>query len=176
MTREEKQGVVSRFFEASARYSCMIVVRQVGMNSALVHQLRKEAKNCNSVFKVFKNRLVKKALSEKNELNFAQFGDFFSGPTGVFFADDPVNLAKLIFNFSKKREALFSPIGGILAGKILKLDEIKKIAALSSLPQIRAQLLSLIQEPARRTMVVMQEPGCMMVRALMAYSIKLNEK
>jgi large subunit ribosomal protein L10 len=95
MDRLGKQEFVETFEEIFDRFPCMVVVRQVGLDASTTVQLRKEAREAGATFQVVKNRLAKRALhgSKEDLLNA------FKGPTGVFFSEDPVSLAKFIANF-----------------------------------------------------------------------------
>lgn len=169
VTRAEKQNVVDDFASLYSQYSCMVVVRQVGINSAGVTLLRREARSCGVVFKIMKNNLAKRALnSQSNEVL-----NSFTGPTGVFLSKDPVALAKLVEAFSKKREEKFFPLGGVLDGRFLKSEEIKKLATLPSVDDLRRQLLGLINSSAIRLLSTIKEPSCQVARVLGAYCKKL---
>lgn len=171
MTRSEKKLFVEKFAESCGSYPCMIVVRQVGLSAEAFTQLRKSARSGGASFQVVKNNLAKRAFLD-NETG-AQ--EWFKGPLGVFFSQDPVAASKVIEEFSKKRESNFYPIGGILNGKNLSKEDIKQLATLPSLDQLRGQILSLINGPASKLVRTVKEPGQALARVLSSY-IKKQEQ
>jgi len=94
------------------------------------------------------------------------------GAFGVIFAQDPVAAAKVVEEFSKKREADFYPIGGFVDGTVITRAEIKQLSELPSLPQLRAQLLGVLNAPATKLLRTLKEPGASLVRVLDAYGKK----
>ena len=103
MTRSDKKKFVEDFQEIFSANGCMLVVRQVGLAASAVSELRRSAHKMGITFQVIKNRLARRCFDETAH---AELTNLFSGPTGVFFAKDPVETAKLIHSFSKKRENL----------------------------------------------------------------------
>jgi len=171
VTRSEKKLFVEKFSESCGSYPCMIVVRQVGLSAEAFTQLRKSARSGGASFQVVKNNLAKRAFL--NDENGAQ--EWFKGPMGVFFSQDPVSASKVIEEFSKKREKNFYPIGGILNGKSLSKEDIKHLATLPSLDQLRAQFIGLLNAPASKLLRTFKEPSQSLVRVLSAY-IKKQEQ
>lgn len=168
MNRLEKKQFVEKFSKGSSDYLCMFVVRQTGLSAKAVMQLRREARANGVVFKVVKNTLAKIALKDRD----LGLDEAFKGSTGVLLSQDPVAAAKLIETFSKKREDFFYPIMGVVSGKAVDQVDIKRMASLPSLDQIRSQIIGLIQSPATRIARIVQEPGSQIARVLEAYSKK----
>ena len=171
MTRSEKKLFVEKFSESCGSYPCMIVVRQVGLSAEAFTQLRNSARSGGASFQVVKNNLAKRAFL--NDASGAQ--EWFKGPMGVFFSQDPVSASKVIAEFSKKRESNFYPIGGILNGKNLSKEDISQLATLPSLDQLRGQILSLLNGPASKLVRTIQEPGQSLARILSAYNKKQEQ-
>jgi len=95
--------------------------------------------------------------------------DKLSGPVGIFFSENPVAIAKIIEDFTKKREDKFFPLSGVLSGNVLSSSDIKKLASLPTLEALRAQLLGLINAPAKKLLSTLQEPSSRVVRVLSGY-------
>jgi large subunit ribosomal protein L10 len=98
VTRLEKHQLVEEFGKTTASYAFMVVVRQTRINASATALLRKGAHEAGVLFRVVKNRLAKRALSHCSQ----EFGEALSGPTAIFMSQDPVSLAKLLMDFSKK--------------------------------------------------------------------------
>jgi len=165
VTRSEKKIFIDKFSETCASYPCMVLVRQVGLSADVVSQLRRKARSEDVSFQVVKNSLVRKAFQG------AALGvvDKLSGPVGIFFSENPVAIAKIIEDFTKKREDKFFPLAGVLSGNVLTSSDIKKLASLPTLEVLRAQLLGLINAPAQKLLSTIQEPSSRVVRVLSAY-------
>jgi len=165
VTRSEKKNFIDKFSETCASYPCMVLVRQVGLSADVVSQLRRKARLENVSFQVVKNSLVRKAFQGAA----LEMVDKLSGPVGIFFSENPVAIAKIIEDFAKKREDKFFPLSGVLSGNVLSSSDIKKLASLPTLEALRAQLLGLINAPAKKLLSTVQEPSSRVVRVLSGY-------
>ena len=163
MTRSEKKLFVEKFLESCGSYPCMIVVRQVGLSAGPFSQLRKNMRSAGALFQVVKNNLAKRVFDDSG------VQEWFKGPLGVIFSQDPVSVSKVIEEFSKKREASFYPIGGVLNGRNLSKEDIKKLATLPTLDQLRGQILGLVMSPASKLVRTIKEPSRGVVGTLGAY-------
>lgn len=155
MNRTEKRVFVHDFAMWSGDFSCMLVIRQVGMNAESSAFLRRALYEVGAKLRVVKNRLVKKALDSRDFP--AEFSAFFSGPTGVVFTNEPSKVAKILVEFSKKMEGRFEVLVGMLEGRHLAETEIKALSQLPSLDQLRVQLLGLMISPATRLVQLLRE-------------------
>ena len=119
-------------------------------------------------FKVAKNRLVKLALVGTQ---YEVLADLFSGPTAIAYSTDPVAAAKVVDQFAKGNEKL-TIVGGAMGDQVLDIAQVKALAQLPSLDEIRAQLAGLIKTPARNIAGVLQAPAGQLARVFSAYSEK----
>jgi large subunit ribosomal protein L10 len=71
----------------------------------------------------------------------------------------------MLVDFEKAHEG-FSLKAGVLDGKALSESEIKTLAALPSLDELRAKLVGLIQAPATKIARILQEPGSQLARVV----------
>jgi len=83
----------------------------------------------------------------------------------VFAYDDPVGLSKALVKFTDQNEELTIK-GAVLDGALLEPVQVKGLASLPSLPELQAQVLSLMQAPASQLLRTIQEPGSQLVRLL----------
>jgi large subunit ribosomal protein L10 len=171
VNRSEKKLFVEKFSESCGSYPCMIVVRQVGLSASAVSLLRKSARAGGVVFQVVKNNLAKRAF----EGDASGIRDCFKGPLGVFFSQDPVAASKIIDDFSKKREDSFYPIGGILNNKNLSREDIKRLATLPTLDQLRSQILGMLMAPATKLVGTINAPAQSLVRVMSAKNKKQEQ-
>lgn len=153
MNRQEKKEFVEVFSGLLNEYSCMLVVRQSGLKCGVFSGLRVSARKSGGVLKVVKNNLAKRVFGEDRE----ECSDFFKGPVAVLFSQDAVSAAKILVDFSKKREDKFQIVAGLLEGKALTNKEIQELASLPPLDQMRGILLGVLASPASRLVGVLSE-------------------
>ena len=84
----------------------------------------------------------------------------FKGPTAIAFANDPISACKACVEFAKGNEKLVI-VGGALSTGVLSVDEIKTLASIPSLDELRAKIIGLLQAP-----------GAQLARVTKAYSEK----
>ena len=85
--------------------------------------------------------------------------------------EDVVAAAKVAVEFAKKNGKL-TIIGGALDDKMLGVDDIKALAALPSLDELRAKIVGLLAAPATQIAVVLGAPAGQIARVVRAYSEK----
>jgi large subunit ribosomal protein L10 len=175
LTRAEKTEVVADLKAKFARASSVIVAEYRGLDVATLDKLRARLRADGAgkyEYHVVKNSLLKIA-AEGNDV--AVLRPHFKGPTAVAISyADPVKLAKTLVDYAKENEK-FSLRGGMLAGKAIDSKEIATLATLPSLEALRAQLIGLLQAPARKILGVLQAPGGQIARLASARSQKLEE-
>lgn len=141
MNRNEKSDFVKNFGTSLSQYPCMVLVRQNALNASDVISLRSQAREKNIVFEVVKNSLVKIAFEKEG----VPLKDHMKGPVGVLFSHEPVEIAKLVKEFSKGRKKdTFCALAGQLDDQILTAEKIDEMASLPNLDQLRAQIIGLI--------------------------------
>ena len=82
-------------------------------------------------------------------------------------SEDPVSAPKTIFKFAKENDKL-SIIGGGLDGKTLSVDEVKQLASLPSLDELRGKLVGLIKSPSQKLASLAVAPANKLVNVLHA--------
>jgi len=106
--------------------------------------LRMKIRETGSTYRVVKNRLLAKA-TEGTALEALVNG--LKHTTVVAYSnEDPVELAKVLADFGKGREA-YSFKGGILEDQVLTENEFKEVATLPSKEELIAKMLYLLQYP-----------------------------
>ena len=168
MDRAQKEQVVASLREAVGDVALLVVTQQSGLTVAEATELRRQMRRAGAKFRVTKNRLARLALKDTK---FAQIVPLFTGPTAIATSKDPVAAAKVAVEFGKKNGKL-TIIGGVLDDKVLGVDDIKALAALPSLDELRARIVGLLSAPATRIATVLGEPAAQMARLLRAHSEK----
>lgn len=166
MERAQKQKVVEGLREALGDTACVVVTRQSGLTVAEVTQLRRQMRGAGASFRVTKNRLARRALTDTQ---FAPLAPLFTGPTAIAFSRDPVAAARIAVEFANRNDKL-TIIGGGLSGRQIDAAEVKELASLPSLDELRGRLIGLLSTPASRVAAVLQAPAGQLARLLTAHA------
>jgi large subunit ribosomal protein L10 len=144
----------------------IVVTHYQGLTVADITELRRGMREVGARFRVTKNRLAKIALADTP---YSSLGSLFTGPTGIAFSADPVAAPKAAVGYAKRNEKL-AIIGGALAGNLLSAEQVRALADLPSIDELRARLIGLISSPAARLVGVLQAPGGQLARVLAAHA------
>ena len=164
MNREEKAELIKKLNSTFNNAGVVVVTHQSGLTVEESTDLRVKMREVGAKYQVAKNRLVKLALKGTKYENII---DLFSGPTAIAVSEDPVSAPKIIFKFAKENDKL-SIIGGGLDGKTLSVDEVKQLASLPSLDELRGKLVGLIKSPSQKLASVAVAPANKLVNVLHA--------
>ena len=157
MNREEKAQLLSELNELFSKAEIVVVSHYKGLTVKEVSELRDNIRKAGAGFRVTKNRITRLALKGTN---FENLADLFKGPTAIAFASDPVSACKACVEFAKTNEKLII-VGGAMGTGALSTDEIKKLASIPSMDELRAKIIGLLQAP-----------GAQLARVTKAYSEK----
>ena len=155
MNRAEKKEFVENFQVSISSAKVLLVTHYKGLSVSEISELRRSVKEQSANFRVTKNTLAKRALKDTCYKNLDKF---FSGPTAITYSNDPASAAKAVFNFSKDNENL-KIIGGAIGDKEGTIDEIKTLANLPSLNELRAQLVGIVSSPLRNIVTLLNKPS-----------------
>ncbi len=165
MHRQQKEAVVDTLHETFSNASALVVAHQKGLTVAQITDLRGRMREAGAGFKVTKNRLAKRAL---DGTPFADLADLFSGPTTIAYSNDPVAAAKVAVKYAGDNDK-YEVVGGALDGKTLSVDEVKALASLPPLDELRAKIVGMIATPATRLAQVTGAPAAQLARVFGAY-------
>jgi large subunit ribosomal protein L10 len=168
--RAEKVEMVTSLQSSFSAAGSIVVAQNTGLTVAEMENLRRQMKSAGGSVKVAKNRLAKLALKDTQT---ADISALFSGPTIVAFAADPMTAPKVASGFADKNQK-FVILGGAMGATSLDATNVKALATMPSLDQLRATLAGMLKQPATRIASVLQAPGGQIARVLAAYADKGN--
>ena len=157
MTREEKSELLAELKELFNNSESVVVAHYKGLTVAEVSELRDNIRKAGAGFRVTKNRITRLALKDTK---FEGLADLFTGPTAIAFANDPIAACKACVEFAKTNEKLIV-LGGAMGTGVLSVDDIKRLATIPSMDELRAKIIGLLQAP-----------GAQLARVTKAYSEK----
>ena len=130
---------------------------------AEINDLRRKLREVSSELQIVKNTLLRRAAEGTQADALAEH---FNGPMALTLTEaDPVAPAKVLTEFGKKVPHLELRVG-LLEGRLLEVAEIRNLASLPSLLELRAQLLSVLQAPSASLVRLLAAPGSQLARAL----------
>jgi len=139
LNKNEKQKLVEELHQKFTESKIVILTDYKGLDVDAINALRRQLTESNIEYRVVKNTLLARA-SEDTHVELVK--DQFKGPTAIALSyDDPVAPAKVLCEFAKANDKLEIK-AGIMAGKLLDIDEIKSLSALPSREVLLAQVLS----------------------------------
>ena len=166
MKREAKKEFVENIKNIVNENNLILVFHYRGLSMSEMSDLRVQSFNSGSNIRVTKNRLTKIALADTDK---SELSDLFEGPTAIAYSNDPVELTKLLANFSKTNEKL-AIIGGIMSKEILTVEKIIELSKLPSLDESRAKLIGLLNAPAQRITGLVAAPAGKVANVINAFS------
>ncbi len=111
------------------------------------------AKTGGSLEVVKKRVLVKAAKAADVALDPA----LLQGHIAVVFADqDPIQTAKVVYQFRRENDEVLDVIGGRFEGTFCSASDVEQISKLPSKDEMRAQLLGTLEAPLSQTLSVIQ--------------------
>lgn len=170
MERAEKAELIASLQASFSGAGSIVVAQNGGLTVADLENLRKQMKQAGGSVKVAKNRLAKLALKETDN---ADMSALFTGPTVVAYAKDPMVAPKVAAAFADKNQK-FVVLGGAMGKTGLDANNVKALATMPSLDQLRATLAGMLKQPGTRIASILQAPGGQVARVLSAYADKGN--
>jgi large subunit ribosomal protein L10 len=136
MARSDKAAAVAELAEEFRGSAAVVLTEYRGLTVKQLTELRRSLGG-NASYAVVKNTLTKIAAQEAG---VEGIDDHLVGPSAIAFVKgDPVDAAKGLRDFARANPVLVIK-GGVLDGKPLSADEIKKLADLESREVLLAKL------------------------------------
>lgn len=167
--RSEKEQLIKELNDKFSRAKSAIAVEFGKMSVATVTNLRRKLRDGKVEYKVLKNTLAKRAAVGTP---LEQVSDQFVGPVAVCLSyDDVVAPAKILTDFIKDLETL-KVKSGVVEGRKIDAKGVKDLAKLPGLPELRARILGMINQPAAKLARTIAAPGTQLAQVIKAHSEK----
>jgi large subunit ribosomal protein L10 len=156
MKKEVKDTIIADLGEKLKQYPHFYLVDVTGLNAERTSALRRKCFNQKIKMVVVKNNLLNKAF-EASEKDFSELYGVLKGMTAVFFAETANVPAKLL----KSKEVVKDGIPALKAayaedGFYVGADKLDELAALKSKNELIAEIVSLLQSPAKNVVSALQ--------------------
>ena len=163
MNRAEKDQLIAEAAKTFEAAQSIYLVNLAGLTVPQVTDLRRRIKAAKGSCRVVKNRL---AIRGAKGTAAEPLAPHFKGPVGIVAHNtEPVTLAKVLSDFAKDHPT-FGIGPAVVSRAFMAHEDVKTLATLPSLPELRATLLGLFLAPATRLVRVLATPGQQVARAV----------
>jgi large subunit ribosomal protein L10 len=147
----EVEAIKGRFDAAVAA----VLTEYRGLTVSELGDLRKALRGSSTEYKVLKNTLASIAVRAQGHDDLVQY---LEGPTAVAFVKgDPVQAAKDLTDFARSHPALIVK-GGLVEGRVLPADEVRRLATLESRDVLLAMVAGLLQAQLQQAVNLFAAP------------------
>ena len=158
-----KVELVGEFQEKFKKAKMAVVTEYRGLSVGQMTDLRRGIRVVSGEYRIAKNKLVRLAVQDTV---YQELANLLQGPNGWAFSyEDPVDLSKVLVKFAEQNDALKIK-GAVVDGTWIEPATVKELASMPSMPEMQAQVLSLMQAPAIKLLRTIQEPGAQLVRLM----------
>ena len=172
MEKSEKEVMIKELNEKVARAKTAIVAEFSKLNVETVTRLRKKLRDSGVDYKVLKNTLAKRAAKGTP---VEVVSDDFTGPVAIALGyDDVVVPAKVLSEFIKDLETI-KVRSAVVDGKKTDAKGVAALAKLPGLPELRAKILGMLNQPAGMLVRTVAEPGSRLARLIKARAEALEK-
>ncbi len=167
---ESKKELVSEIKGKISKSKSIAFVNYAGTTVSENTAIRNNFRKSGAELKVYKNRLVLRAL---NELGITGADNYLQGTNAIAFGfEDEISPAKILVEAGKNSK--FKIVFGILGNKIVSSEDVNSLATLPSKEILVAKLLGLLSAPATSLVSVLSAPARGLAVALNAIGEKIN--
>jgi large subunit ribosomal protein L10 len=154
MARPDKAAAVAELTDAFRDSSAAVLTEYRGLTVAQLKELRRSLAP-NATYAVVKNTLTKIAA---REAGVDAFESLLEGPSAIaFISGDPVDVAKSLRDFGKNHPLLVIK-GGVLEGRSISADDVRKLAELESREVLLAKLAGAMKASLQQAVSLFAAP------------------
>ncbi|MCG2711715.1 MAG: 50S ribosomal protein L10 [Candidatus Omnitrophica bacterium] len=155
MAHVEKKYIVKQVSECLKNASGLMVANFNKLKVVDIDSLRRKLEKKSTRLIVTKNAFLKKALAD---VSYAGLTKFIEGTTGLaVYKDDPVGVAKTLFEFSKNH-VTFKVRGGMVEGELIDEARARELSALPSKEVLLATVVMRMKSPITGLVNVLSGP------------------
>jgi len=173
MQKSEKEELIKELNAKFATAKTAIVAEFSKLSVEMVTKLRKKFRDGGVEYKVLKNTLAKRAAKGTPVEVIAED---FTGPVAIALSStDPIAPAKILTDFIKDLETI-KVRSAVVDGKRVDAKGVTALAKMPGLPELRAKLLGMLNQPAGKVVRTIAAPGSQLARVLKAQQDALGKQ
>ncbi len=158
MRKEDKSTIIEQIAATVKEYSCFYLTETTSLNAEKTSALRRACFKEGIKMMVVKNKLLKKAL-ESLEGDYTALEPVMKGSTTVMFSNVGNAPAKLIKEFTKKSELPALKAAYVEESFYIGADQLDTLVAIKSKNELIADVVALLQSPAKNVISALQSAG-----------------
>jgi len=158
MTREEKNTIIDTLADNISAASTFYITDISNLSSEKTSQLRGMCFKKNVKLNVAKNTLIQKAL-EKLENDYSPLYDTLKGSSAIMYSEAGNVPAKVIKEFRKKSDRPILKCAWIEESIYIGDENLEMLSALKSKNELIADIISLLESPAKNVISALQSGG-----------------
>lgn len=159
MKKEDKAIIIGKIADTLKEYGCFYLVETAGLNAERTSELRRACAKADIKLMVVKNTLLHKAL-EGSEGNFDEIYPALKESTSVMFSNVGNAPAKLLKDFRKKDDVLPRLKAAYVEETVyVGEDQLDTLASIKSKNELIADVMALLQSPAKNVVSALQSGG-----------------
>ena len=159
MKKEDKAVVIKKIADTIKSYNGFYLVETAGLDAEKTADFRRACFNADVKLMVVKNSLLHKAL-EGMEGDYSELYSALHGATSLICTNVGNAPAKLLKDFVKKGDTLPALKGAYVEETVyLGADQLDALAAIKSKNELIADVVALLQSPAKNVISALQSGG-----------------
>lgn len=158
MTREEKANIIEALTEKFNNNPHFYITDSSGLTVAKINAFRKVCFDRGVEYGVYKNTLIKKALSNV-EGDFSALDEALKGFSGVVFSKEIANLPGKVITEYRKKQGAKKPLlkaASIDRDFFFGEENLKTLSELKSKEELVGEVIALLQSPAKNVISALQ--------------------
>lgn len=174
MKKEDKGKIISQIADTIKAYNSFYLVETAGLDAEKTSELRRACYNADIKLVVVKNTLLHKAL-ETLEGDYSELYGVLKESTSLMCTNVGNAPAKLLKDFVKKGDTLPLLKAAYVEETVyLGADQLDALAAIKSKNELIADVVALLQSPAKNVVSALQSGGSKLHGILETLSKKEN--
>ncbi len=158
MRKEDKGTIIAQIAETVQEYGCFYLAETATLNAEKTSELRRACFKQDIKMMVVNNALLQKAL-EGLDTDYSPIYAALKGSTTMFFANVGNAPAKLIKEFRKTNDSLVLKAAYVEESFYVGADQLDTLVAIKSKNELIADVISLLQSPAKNVVSALQSGG-----------------
>ena len=156
MRREDKGAIISQLADTVKQYGHVYLVDTTALDAASTSELRRKCFKAGIKLVVVKNSLLHKALMSL-DVDYSPLFDSLKGTTSVMFCETANAPAKLLKEYKEGVPALKAAYAE--EGFYVGADQLEALATIKSKNEVIADIVALLQSPAKNVISALQSGG-----------------
>ena len=159
MKKEDKAQVIEMIGNTLSQYSAVYLTQTQGLDAEKTSALRRACFKGDIKMLCVKNTLLKEAF-KNSDVDFSGLYDLLHGETTLLLSNVGNAPAKLIKNFRKKDDTLPMLKGAYVEESVyIGEDQLEVLANIKSKNELIADVIALLQSPAKNVVSALQSGG-----------------